>query len=170
MASKKRKKEVAGLEKDEDHVNQGREKRLRSSNSTSMASDAIEKILLDAVNRLTRIDKDGTFADPVENVVPGYNAIIKRPMDLSTLRENVKSHVYTTPSGKARKEVNLNKFFADVDIIFKNFGEFNSFCNFFNDFLINCCKCSQRFGLNQSQTFSHFGNSSTFSKRSTNAS
>ncbi|KAK9791378.1 hypothetical protein WJX73_006810 [Symbiochloris irregularis] len=47
------------------------------------------------------------FAEPVPEEVPGYHAVIARPMDLSTIAQGVKEHSYTS----------LEALLADVDQI-----------------------------------------------------
>ena len=53
--------------------------------------------------------------DPVALGIPNYLDIIKEPMDLQTVEQNIKKKYYSTPS----------QFHADVEKIISNSYEFN---------------------------------------------
>ncbi|XP_033965632.1 bromodomain adjacent to zinc finger domain protein 2B isoform X1 [Pseudochaenichthys georgianus] len=56
------------------------------------------------------------FLTPVtQKAVPGYRKVIKKPMDLSTIREKLTNNQY----------LNLETFIADVNLIFDNCEKFN---------------------------------------------
>ncbi|KAK5861207.1 hypothetical protein PBY51_022621 [Eleginops maclovinus] len=56
------------------------------------------------------------FLTPVnQKAVPGYRKVIKKPMDLSTIREKLTNNQY----------LNLEPFIADVNLVFDNCEKFN---------------------------------------------
>ena len=68
----------------------------------------------DSLNVLTSEEyrnKNYLFMVPVDTTyIPGYDAIITRPMDLGTIRKNLEGNQYTSPQS----------FWADVDLVFSN--------------------------------------------------
>lgn len=65
------------------------------------------------------------FLEPVsEEAVPGYRAVIKRPMDLSTMRKKISSGQYTS----------LDAFNADFLQIVDNCATFNKDNKYFWDY------------------------------------
>lgn len=53
---------------------------------------------LDYLHRMIgRKDKEDIFQYPVtDQIAPGYSSIIKNPMDLSTMRKKIDTHVYSS--------------------------------------------------------------------------
>lgn len=64
-----------------------------------------------------RRDPEGIFAEPVtDDIAPGYSALIKHPMDLSTMGTKVASHAYCS----------AEEFKSDFVLMCKNAMTYNS--------------------------------------------
>jgi hypothetical protein len=81
------------------------------------AVDAPKLSALDnCITKLCRRDKDGFFQTPVtDEVAPGYSAVVRSPMDLSTMRRKAKAGEYSSWDAVA----------ADVDLIVQNCLQYN---------------------------------------------
>ncbi|XP_061529884.1 ATPase family AAA domain-containing protein 2-like isoform X2 [Phycodurus eques] len=72
--------------------------------------------LRDVTNRLSQDKRFKAFTKPVDlEEVPDYAAVIKKPMDLSTVLSNIDLHQYIT----------VKDFLQDVDLIWQNALEYN---------------------------------------------
>ncbi|XP_054638061.1 ATPase family AAA domain-containing protein 2-like isoform X2 [Dunckerocampus dactyliophorus] len=72
--------------------------------------------LRDVTNRLSQDKRFKAFTKPVDlEEVPDYAAVIKKPMDLSTVLSKIDLHQYIT----------VKEFLEDVDLIWKNALEYN---------------------------------------------
>ncbi|XP_061676443.1 ATPase family AAA domain-containing protein 2-like isoform X2 [Syngnathoides biaculeatus] len=72
--------------------------------------------LRDVTNRLSQDKRFKAFTKPVDlEEVPDYAAVIKKPMDLSTVLSNIDLHQYVT----------VKDFLQDVDLIWQNALEYN---------------------------------------------
>ena len=86
------------------------------------------------INQLERHAKIGPFMDPVDPValnIPNYFQVVKRPMDLSTVREKLESSDYsrfslseTIGSSPVTRMLN-GPFRKDIELIFNNAMVFN---------------------------------------------
>ena len=71
------------------------------------------------LEEITKYPKAAYFAEPVDPIklnIPDYALVITRPMDLSTVRNNITSHEYKSPS----------EFAEHMRLIFKNAIAYNS--------------------------------------------
>ena len=65
----------------------------------------------------SRRDPEGIFAEPVtDEIAPGYSALIKHPMDLSTMATKLAGHAYSS----------LEEFRSDFVLMCKNAMTYNS--------------------------------------------
>ncbi|KAM0684058.1 Transcription initiation factor TFIID subunit 1 [Mitosporidium daphniae] len=68
------------------------------------------------VTDITNIPNSWPFHLPVqEKIAPGYHAIVKNPMDFSTLRKNINNRRYSS----------ANQFLSDVQLIHENCVTYN---------------------------------------------
>eukprot|EP00566_Odontella_aurita_P025457 CAMPEP_0113531626 /NCGR_PEP_ID=MMETSP0015_2-20120614/3601_1 /TAXON_ID=2838 /ORGANISM="Odontella" /LENGTH=118 /DNA_ID=CAMNT_0000430483 /DNA_START=312 /DNA_END=665 /DNA_ORIENTATION=+ /assembly_acc=CAM_ASM_000160 len=83
-------------------------------------SDLDRRLCLDATNVLTSKEhskKNFLFLAPVDTThFPAYHDIVKRPMDLGTLRANLEAGRYGT----------RGEFFDDASLCFENAVKFNN--------------------------------------------
>jgi hypothetical protein len=73
---------------------------------------------LKVINELLKLPESDIFkypVDPIENNVPNYYEVIKKPMDFSTIKKKIRRRQYT----------NFKEFCFDVDLIFDNCFKFN---------------------------------------------
>lgn len=78
--------------------------------------DLLKALLKDAWNFMDSIDTSKLFAAPVsDEQAPGYSSVIKKPMDLDTMKVNVENGAYLT----------LNDFNEHVLRMFRNCRDFN---------------------------------------------
>lgn len=79
--------------------------------------ECLRKRGADLLRKVADKDVYAIFVQPVEaDHVPGYAELIKRPMDLATMRFNLERGVYRTP----------REFRADLDLIWINCCKFNA--------------------------------------------
>ncbi|KAJ7102170.1 bromodomain-containing protein [Mycena belliarum] len=74
--------------------------------------------LLSLMNRKQHYDIAGPFYEPVDHVkleIPSYPKIVKKPMDLSTMRKKLDNHEYPT----------AQKFYDDFKLMIRNCFAFN---------------------------------------------
>ena len=91
---------------------------LRSAPWAAGAEDRPKANLLDqCLNKLVRRDKEGFFQEPVTDALaPGYSAVVRTPMDLSTMRKKARAGQYDSWDAVA----------ADVELIVKNCLAYNN--------------------------------------------
>ncbi|XP_059473647.1 ATPase family AAA domain-containing protein 2-like [Neocloeon triangulifer] len=91
------------------------EETLRKTEEHSLRELRI--FLRQTLDKLCRMKSFSIFMNPVdEEEAPDYYDIIKNPMDLSTIRENIDKHLYNS----------AEDFLKDVDLISQNCLEYNS--------------------------------------------
>lgn len=73
------------------------DKRLKTNKSKQIDNVRLAECL-DYLHRMVgRKDKEDIFGLPVtDDIAPGYSTIIKNPMDLSTMRKKIDSHIYNS--------------------------------------------------------------------------
>lgn len=82
----------------------------------SSADQNICKAALEVLLSPTNGKKNYLFLEPVDpKFVPNYNDVVKRPMDLGTIKKNLDGAEGATTTYRTREE-----FWADVDIVFEN--------------------------------------------------
>ena len=82
----------------------------------SVADQNICKAALDVLLSPTNGSKNYLFLEPVDpKFVPNYTDVVKRPMDLGTIKKNLDGTEGATTTYRTREE-----FWADVDIVFEN--------------------------------------------------
>ncbi|KAH7729610.1 bromodomain containing protein [Aphelenchoides avenae] len=83
------------------------------------------ELMREALDKMVAKDHQKVFLEPVsEAAVPGYRAIIKKPMDLSTMRKKVNTGQYTS----------LDGFNADFLLMVENCATFNKDNKYYWDY------------------------------------
>uniref|UniRef100_A0A672YEY5 ATPase family AAA domain containing 2 n=1 Tax=Sphaeramia orbicularis TaxID=375764 RepID=A0A672YEY5_9TELE len=92
------------------------QERLRLEEQEEDILRELRLFLRNVTERLFLDPRFKAFTEPVdEDEVPAYSAVIKRPMDLSTLLTNIDEHRYGT----------VGDFMADADLIWQNALEYS---------------------------------------------
>ena len=89
-----------------------------SLNKELLFYESWETEALKVINELLKLPESDIFkypVDPIENNVPNYYEVIKKPMDFSTIKKKIRRRQYT----------NFKEFCFDVDLIFDNCFKFN---------------------------------------------
>lgn len=82
----------------------------------SVADENICKAALEVLMSQTNGKKNYLFLEPVDlKFVPNYPDVVKRPMDLGTIKKNLDGAEGATKTFQSREE-----FWADVDLVFEN--------------------------------------------------
>eukprot|EP00731_Ephydatia_muelleri_P031270 Em0022g784a len=110
---KVRKKRRHG-EEECDYLEKRKSIQRRKTNPEVPFADALEKI----VNKLAVVPEAWAFLKPVQaKIVPDYYNVIKFPMDLQTVRDNVRKHEY----------ISRQQFMEHVNLIVNNCITYNGF-------------------------------------------
>ena len=89
-----------------------------SLNKELLFYESWEPEALKVINELLKLPETEIFkypVDPIENNVPNYYEVIKKPMDFSSIKKKIRRRQYT----------NFKEFCFDVDLIFDNCFKFN---------------------------------------------
>jgi hypothetical protein len=96
----------------------------------SVSRQRLQQLCVSIVNEMRNLDSAWPFAEPIDADalgIPEYYTIIKKPMDLSTVRKLLSGNKYSR----------LSQFVADVRLIWKNCITFNNpnseVCDFANE-------------------------------------
>lgn len=95
------------------------------------------------ISSLLRNTRAGPFSAPIielwpEEAIPRYFDVIAKPMDLRTVKKNVETSVYISPSknGMLPYQFEAEKFMDDVRLVFRNAMVYNRA----GDMLFNCAR------------------------------
>ncbi len=74
---------------------------------------------LDYLHRMiNRKDKEAIFEFPVtDDIAPGYSTIIKRPMDLTTMKKKIENYEYNTVAEYRVTKLVMTFFFRMIKLI-----------------------------------------------------
>ena len=88
-----------------------------------VGKDTVRGTCLELVNSMMALDKQNTFLNPVENLVPGYRKVISEPMCYSDIKRNVGKGKYDKGEGEDGKW--MGGIRRDFELVYDNCREFN---------------------------------------------
>lgn len=116
---------------------------LRVATPTCMSKCKRFQFCKKLISSLLRDTRTGPFSSPVielwpEEAIPRYFDVITTPMDLRTVKKNLESSVYISPSKKGMLpyQFESEKFMDDVRLVFRNAMVYNRA----GDMLFNCAQ------------------------------